>query len=174
MNNKYIGENIKIYRERKNLTQRELGDKIGKTWEMISRYERGESSALKQLNNLADALNIDPRDLLRDSSLQVDNYSTNKVPYFTSIPKNFDFSKTKSYIFYPAPDWILLMDINTFVVDMKIINDENGVIFVSPNSKYEIGDTILTNKDGRLEITKFKRDNKDIVGKVLAEEERFT
>ena len=48
MNNKYIGENIKIYRERKKLTQRELGDKIGKTWEMISRYER---RGVPHLNN---------------------------------------------------------------------------------------------------------------------------
>lgn len=173
MNNKYIGENIKIYRERRSLTQRELGDKIGKTWEMISRYERGESSPLNQLDNLADALNIDPRDLLRDSSSQVDNYSTNKVPYFTSIPKDKDFTKTKSYLFYPAPDWILQLDINVFVMDMSIVDGSKGIIFISPNSQLETGDTVLVNKNDKLEITKYKRNNENIIGKVLAQEVRF-
>ena len=173
MNNKYIGENIKIYRERKKLTQRELGDKIGKTWEMSSRYERGESSPLKQLNNLADALNIDPRDLLRDSSSQVDNYSTNKIPYFTSIPDNNDFLKTKSYLFYPVPDWVLQIDINTFAVDMNIVDGSNGVVYISPNSRYEIGDTVLINDNGNLEIVKYRRNSRDIIGKVLAQEVRF-
>lgn len=173
MKNNYIGENIKIYRERRNYTQRELGDKIGKTWEMISRYERGESSALKQLDKLADALNVDPRDLLKDSSSQVDNYSTNKIPFFTSIPTDLDFSKNKSYIFYPAPDWILQIDIDAFAVDMSIVDGSNGVLFVSPKSKYEIGDTVLVNDNGNLEVVKHRRGDKDVVGKVLAQEVRF-
>ena len=173
MKNNYIGENIKIYRERKNYTQRELADKIGRTWEMISRYERGESSPLKQLDTLADALNVDPRDLLKDSSSQVDNYSTNKIPLFTSIPTNLDFSKSKSYIFYPAPDWILQTDIDAFAVDMNIVDGSNGVLFVSPKSKYEIGDTVLVNDNENLEVIKHRRGDKDVVGKVLAQEVRF-
>ena len=173
MKNNYIGENIKIYRERKNYTQRELGDKIGKTWEMISRYERGESSALKQLNKLADALNVDPRDLLKDSSSQVDNYSANKILFFTSIPTNLDFSKSKSYIYYPAPDWILQIDIDAFAVDMSIVDGSNGVLFVSPKSKYEIGDTVLVNDNGNLEIVKYRKSSENIIGKVLAKEVRF-
>ena len=64
----YIGENIKIYRKRKKLTQQELGERIGKTWEMISRYERGISSPLNQLQNIADTLEIDPISLMRDHS----------------------------------------------------------------------------------------------------------
>lgn len=67
MNKNYIGENIKVYRERKKMTQRDLGEKIGKTWEMISRYERGVSSPFKQIDSLADALDTNPSDLLKKS-----------------------------------------------------------------------------------------------------------
>ena len=173
MNSKYIAENIKIYRERKKLTQRELGDKIGKTWEMISRYERGESSPLKQLNTLADALNVDPRDLLRDSTSQIDNYSTNKTALFTSIPEDGDFNKGKAYIFYPTPDWVLQVDIDAFVVDMSIVDGSNGVVFISPSSKCRIGDTVLVNDNGNLEIVKYRKSSENIIGKVLAKEVRF-
>ncbi len=173
MNSKYIGENIKIYRERKKLTQRELGDRIGKTWEMISRYERGESSPLKQLNTLADALNVDPRDLLKDSTSQIDNYSTNKIPLFTSMPEDGNFRKGKAYIFYPTPDWILQIDIDAFAVDMEIIDGSNGVVFISPSSECSIGDTVLVNDNGNLEIVKYRKNSESIIGKVLAKEVRF-
>ncbi len=173
MNRNYIGENIKIYRERKKYTQRELADRIGKTWEMISRYERGESSPLKQLDKIANALNVELRDLLRDSSSQVESYSNNKVPFFTTISADGDFAKNSSYIYYPVPDWILEIDIDTFAIDMEMINGENGVVFISPNSVYGMGDTVLVNEKGNLEIVKYRRDDSNILGKVLAKEVRF-
>lgn len=39
--NKYIGEKIKYYRTKKNLTQLELGEYLGITSQTISRYESG-------------------------------------------------------------------------------------------------------------------------------------
>lgn len=179
MNKNYIGENIRLYRERVNLTQRELGEKIGKTWEMISRYERGESSPLKQLNTLADALNIDPRELLKDNSIN-DNYLLNKIPLFISIPKNFNFNKATTYLFYPAPDWILQFDRDTFVIDGNIITnieegvERNGYIFLSPNSTINKGDLIMIERNNQLNILKYRGNNRDrIIGRVLAQEVRF-
>ena len=65
------------------------------------------------------------------------------------------------------------IDINTFAVDMNIVDGSNGVAYISPNSKYEIGDTVLINDNGNLEIVKYRRNSRDIIGKVLAQEVRF-
>ncbi len=175
MNNNYIGENIKIYRERKNYTQRKLGDMIGKTWEMISRYERGESSALNQLDNLANALDIDPRDLLKDSSVP-DNYTNNKIPFFDTIPSNFTFGN--SYIYYPAPDWMIRMDrevfaINTNIVEIKEDFSKNGCIFVAPNADTKKGDLVLIRENDKLVGRELKGKLPNIIGKIIAKEVRF-
>ncbi|HNW33178.1 MAG TPA: helix-turn-helix transcriptional regulator, partial [Candidatus Dojkabacteria bacterium] len=58
MEQNYIGENIRIYRERANLTQQQLADKVGITWEMISRYERNESLPFRKLDGISKALDV--------------------------------------------------------------------------------------------------------------------
>lgn len=58
MTDKEIGEIIRDQRQKKNLSQVELARKVGVTWEMISRYERGKSSALNKLQELAFALEV--------------------------------------------------------------------------------------------------------------------
>lgn len=172
MNNKYVGENIRTFRIRRKLTQRELGDKIGKTWEMISRYETGKSSPMNQLSKLADVLDVDTTDLLRDSDSK-DLYSSNRVPFFTTVPEDGVFDREKTYVFYPAPDWIKEMGRSVFAVEMKIIDGSNGCIFISPEAEVKIGDKVLIYNNGNLEIEVFQRDSVDVVGKVLAQEIRF-
>ena len=172
MNNNYIGENIKIYRERQNLTQQQLADKIGKTWEMISRYERGVSSPMNQLDSLAKALNTTPSELLNDITEKSIKLNFNKVPLFTNISKNFE--KEETYLYYNTPDWILSLDQNTFAIDMKIVDGTNGVAFISPNSEININDMVLVREDNRLRVIMLKSfNNIDIVGKVLAQEVRY-
>lgn len=56
MDNKVIGIQIKKARAEAQLSQTELGGKIGVTWEMISRYENGKSSPRKNLEKIAKAL----------------------------------------------------------------------------------------------------------------------
>ncbi len=176
MKNNYVGENIKIYRERKNYTQKELAEKIGKTWEMVSRYERGESSPFLQLDNLAKALDVDPRDLLRDSSSS-DNYSANKVPFFDAIPRNFDFKN--SYIFYPAPDWMIRLDRDVFAISMNLIKskrddiEELGCIFIAPSIDITKGDLVLRRVNDELVIEELRGKGENILGKVIAKEVRF-
>jgi transcriptional regulator with XRE-family HTH domain len=62
-----IGENIRKYRNRLDLTQEELADRIGVTWEMVSRYERGESSPMNKLEKISNALNVPITDLINNS-----------------------------------------------------------------------------------------------------------
>lgn len=172
MNNNYIGENIKIYRERQNLTQQQLADKIGKTWEMISRYERGVSSPLNQLESLAKALNTTPSDLLNDITEKNIKLNFNRIPFFTNDSK--DFKREDTYLYYSTPDWILSLDPNTFAIDMRVVDNTNGVVFISPNSEININDMVLIREDNHLKLVTLKSfNNLDIIGKVLAQEVRY-
>lgn len=179
MNKNYIGENIRIYRERKKMTQRDLGEKIGKTWEMVSRYERGVSSAFKQIDSLADALDTNPSDLLRkpDENKQ---YVLNRVPLFKSVPEGMDFLNTKAYEYYTAPDWMLNEDIGCFVIDSNLVEikdesvRENTYLFISPNSEYVRNSIVLKRQNKGLVVDRrFNTKDEDIIGKVLAQEIRF-
>ena len=177
MNKNYIGENIRIYRERKNLTQRELADRIGKTWEMVSRYERGTSSALKQAEKIATVLNIEIEDLLRDPGKKKSEFSFNRVPLFTVLPKHLDFKNTKSYIYYTVPDWVLDIDRECFVVDNQIVEiditelDKTGYLYVSPNSVVNTGDIVLINENGKAILKRYQGENReDLIGKILSQE----
>lgn len=182
MNNSYIGENIRTYREKRKLTQQELADKIGKTWEMVSRYERGISSPLTQLTNLADALKVEPSDLLKDNTGDdTGSNITNRIPLFVKIPTDFDFVKKTAYIFYTCPDWIIKLDRDSFVVDTSIIKMKNivkipntGYLFVSPNSIPKFNDFVLIRNKNILEVRKYRKGiKKMVIGKVVAQELRF-
>jgi transcriptional regulator with XRE-family HTH domain len=64
-----VGTKVRHYRERAGLTQTELGDLIGKSLETVGRIERGSTApSLALLEKLADALKVDPRDLLGTGS----------------------------------------------------------------------------------------------------------
>jgi transcriptional regulator with XRE-family HTH domain len=54
VNDKLIGLQLKKARMESGLSQEEVGNRLGVTWEMISRYENGRSSALKHLRKLAE------------------------------------------------------------------------------------------------------------------------
>lgn len=161
------------------MTQRDLGEKIGKTWEMVSRYERGVSSAFKQIDSLADALDTNPSDLLRkpDENKQ---YVLNRVPLFKSVPEGMDFLNTKAYEYYTAPDWMLNEDIGCFVIDSNLVEikdesvRENTYLFISPNSEYVRNSIVLKRQNKGLVVDRrFNTKDEDIIGKVLAQEIRF-
>lgn len=177
MNKNYIGENIRIYRERKSITQRELADKIGKTWEMVSRYERGVSSPLKQIENIASVLNVEVGDLLKDSTKNTASFSFNRIPLFDFLPKDFDFKNTKSYIYYVAPDWILSIDDESFVIDTKLVDSsledlkKDGYLYISPKSEIKNDDVVLIKKNDGITVKKYRQgDSENVIGKVLAQE----
>jgi transcriptional regulator with XRE-family HTH domain len=54
-----IGENIKLYRKKRGLTQTELGNKIGVTGATITRYEKGQlNPSVDKIDKIAIALDI--------------------------------------------------------------------------------------------------------------------
>ena len=55
-----IGEKIKFYRSQKKMTQKELADKIGASYQQISQYERGQRKPkIETLRKIADALDTE-------------------------------------------------------------------------------------------------------------------
>jgi transcriptional regulator with XRE-family HTH domain len=168
-----IGENIRKYRNRLDLTQDQLADRVGVTWEMISRYERGESSPLNKLDKIAEALGISLTDLIDDT------LGTNyEIPLFTEIPKNFIFNTENTTLFYNCPKWLIKRDPESFAIDSKLVNSKvidikQGYIFVSPNSKIGQTDLMLIANDGQLIIEEFKHNGYEPIGKIMMQEILF-
>ncbi|WP_238902698.1 helix-turn-helix transcriptional regulator [Clostridium sp. YIM B02506] len=63
-----IGNKIKDFRIESNISQRELGRRIGKTGQFISLIEQGKSSpSIDTLYSIAEALNIPSKEFLSDN-----------------------------------------------------------------------------------------------------------
>ena len=180
MNNITVGKNIRFYRERLGLTQQDLGDLIGKTWEMISRYERGTSSALSQIDKLSKALRVLPSDLLGDDKELFRNMFP-RVPLFTRKPGEKGFSTSKTNIFYFCPDWILNIDPDTYAVVSEIVKidamdlKKKGVFFIAPNVHCSLGDPTLFLHEKRAHIARLNvipREDSPftVMGRVIAHE----
>ncbi|MCD8238445.1 MAG: helix-turn-helix domain-containing protein [Clostridiales bacterium] len=61
-----IGENIKKLRKERNLTQQELGDKVGVTQAMIGQIERGSKTPTMVLGkDIAEAFEVDVAELYK-------------------------------------------------------------------------------------------------------------
>lgn len=54
-----IGKIIREKRQKLGLSQQVLAKRVGVTWEMISRYERGRSSALQKIFDISEALEME-------------------------------------------------------------------------------------------------------------------
>jgi len=66
---KYVASKIKYYREKKNITQKELAEAINTTQQSIARYENGERKADQNiLFALADYFNISINDFFPDTN----------------------------------------------------------------------------------------------------------
>ena len=174
MNHADIGENIKIYRNKRDYTQQTLAEKVGVTWEMISRYERGVSSPLQKIDSIAEALSIKTKDLLEPYGSNRDG--SRKIPLFTSLPSDFAFTKENTKYYYPCPDWIYEMDNDCFAVDADIVKNEtielkaNGILFIV-NREFSKSKIYFVKEDTTL-VTK-REYEKDAIGKVIAEEARL-
>ncbi len=74
------GERIKKIRQEKGLLQRELGEKIGVSQQMIGQWENGKSNPkIETIRKIADALNVPHYELLGfDGSIRVNQTSQRK------------------------------------------------------------------------------------------------
>ena len=179
MEQNYIGENIRIYRERANLTQQQLADKIGISWEMISRYERNESSPMYKLDPLSKALSVSKSQLLekhipeRYSSLEY------KIPLFITFPPSNRFHPNQTNYFYLCPEWLLKTDRECIAIDTSLIEScyqqfqGNGIVYISTQVKPELNDLILVKSNNRLITERYSNRNINVLGKILAQEIRY-
>ena len=70
-----IGDNIKKYRKHSNLTQKELGELIGKSTISIRKYEANDiTPSLKVLDDISKALNVNIRELTNNNDNEFDEF----------------------------------------------------------------------------------------------------
>jgi transcriptional regulator with XRE-family HTH domain len=184
MDLKAIGAKIKYLRQTQDLTQKELGEKIGTSWEMISRYETGKSSPLARIDRIAESLNTTIAKILTDNiiSEEIESYSPNFIPFidkkFTDI--NLALKETKKY--YTAPNWIIQKYLQPFCIDTNILKlqttqiTKSGVLFAvqeKPLSKKDV--VIVLNAKKLLTATtrQNSKTNQKMLATVIAWEKRF-
>jgi transcriptional regulator with XRE-family HTH domain len=182
MNYNAIGKKIRNKREEIKLTQKDLAEKVGVSWEMISRYERGVSSPLHRISSIAEALNSSVAELLQEGNIPNLKETTegNRVPLFTNLPQNMNFNRTATY-YYAAPDWILQKFEKVFALDPKVpeiktaMLSGKGPLFIYQTQDAQVGDIVLIRVNNKLLIDKYDDDfsTDSIIGVVLAEEKRF-
>jgi transcriptional regulator with XRE-family HTH domain len=174
-----MGENIRIYRERANLTQQELADRVGVTWEMISRYEREESSALKNLEKLSKALNVSKIQLLEKHIPERYSNMEYKVPLFVQIPPLNRFSINQTNYYYSCPEWILQRDRESIAIDATLVECENcefnknGILYVSTKIVPHKDDFVILKGSKELIVKKYTNSLTKVLGVVLAQEIRY-
>lgn len=180
MEENYIGENIRLYRERLDLTQQQLADKIGVSWEMVSRYERATSSPLKKIQHIADALEVSKSQLLEKHIPQGVPLGDLRIPLFIKIPSPARFDIMQTNYYYISPEWIVKNYKKVIAIDSSIVNSnitnfkKNGVFFVSLEQQCKHGEYILLKKYDSLELKIYTNEKKeDILGILLAQEIRF-
>ncbi len=179
MEQNYIGENIRIYRERANLTQQQLADKVGITWEMISRYERNESLPFRKLDGISRALDVPKSQLVERHTPQRYSVMDFKVPLFTTFPKSNRFYPSHTNYYYVCPEWILKRDRECIAIDSSLINSDgkefnrDGVVYISKNIKPITNDYVLIRDSNGLITERYTNTNCNVLGKVLAQEIRY-
>lgn len=197
VNNKKIGLQIKKARAEAQMTQAEVGKRIGVTWEMISRYENGKSSSRQNLEKISSVLKkpiqyffgveeLPISDEIRKlkeilERREVEDQISREVPYLESID---EFSIKKAVEFtnqkYICPSWISTKYSEVFALKLSGIQSnvlviaKNDVAYISASKKPEVGDLVLVKTDGVRHIVKNTRTlNKRFEGVILALEKRL-
>lgn len=197
MNDRKIGIQIKKARAEAQLTQTQLGRKIGVTWEMISRYENGKSSPRKNLEKIAKTLNkpiqyffgveeVPISDEIQKLSILLQRkgaelQKAGEIPYIESLA-GFTLSKAIQLTSqtYSCPSWIVarfkklfafkLDDVTSSVV--SIGKDDVG--FFTKSLLPKIGNYVLVKERDRFKIEKYSKSLKKKVHAVLlAVEKRY-
>ena len=183
MNLKNIGLQIKHLRLSSGLTQKQLADKIGVSWEMISRYETGRSSPLNQLLPIAEALETSPAQVIRDISVQdhSEQYQRNTIPLLDKPFKDLATALRSTKNFYVAPDWIVQQSSKPFAIDSSIIIFEtskisgNGILYASSYKPDTPSNLALILEDENLIVTSLgnRTSRQKVIGTIIAMEERL-
>ncbi len=193
---KQIGIQIKKARMEKGLSQEELGEKLGVTWEMVSRYENGRSSARKYLAQLSEILdkpiayffgiknfptyNVDEIvEKLKESGVTYDSSQKNKIILIDDFSiLGFERSLKLTRQYYSAPEWftekyskIFALRLDSVVTD-ELDKNKGDIGFFAIDEKPQKGDFVLI-KDGRFfKLVKYDKSLKNSVLAVLMFQER--
>ncbi len=90
MVNKVFAKNLRLLRTKFNLTQKQLAEKVGVSWEMISRYENAKTMPdWVTFVRIARALHVEPAALLNSelmlSDVQRANVNSMRLPLIVSL-----------------------------------------------------------------------------------------
>ncbi len=151
MDLKDIGLKIKYLRKYEGLTQKQLAEKIGTTWEMISRYETGKSSPLGRIDKIAEALNVSIAKILTDNMVEDEDipYSQNLIPLINTPFTDIHQALKETKLYYNAPQWITQKYLQPFGLDCKILDiqttqlDKNGILFAVPEKPASDKDLVI-------------------------------
>ena len=92
--NKQIGDNIRIFRKKRNLTLNELSGLVHKSKSTLSKYEKGEISIdIETLYEIADALQIHVEQLIYCPPKRTTAITSNSNPAFFNGVSQFYASK---------------------------------------------------------------------------------
>ncbi|MBU0976732.1 MAG: helix-turn-helix transcriptional regulator [Patescibacteria group bacterium] len=197
MSEKIIGKQIRKARMERQLTQSDLGKKIGVTWEMISRYENGKSSSRKNLEKIAKVLSKPIQFFfgveeapITDEIARLSNLLESKrselirntdVPLLESLGEfSLDDAVKLTHQRYTCPSWIRssFRDIFAFKLD-EVESDVvsagvNDIGFFTSALGPLSGSYILLTRNGRLSIEKYSKGLEGkVIGTLLAIERRY-
>lgn len=192
-----IGIQIKKARLEAQLTQGELGQKIGVTWEMISRYENGKSSPRKNLEKISEVLGKPiqyffgveeapiSEEIKRLTKLLIkkgeDLQRGGEVPYLETL-NGFPLKKAISLTnqSYSCPSWIYSRYSNVYALRLDDIGSDilsigKGDIGYFTNAlDHKIGDYILFKEKSKYRIDKYRKGfRKKVIAILLAVEKRY-
>lgn len=165
------------------LTQAELGKKIGVSWEMISRYENGKSSARQNLELLADVLGKPIQyffgvedvplteeiqkltKLLKEKGKEFEKRGT--VPMVGALSE-FGLEKALDLTnqSYFCPSWIYANFQNIFALRMNEVDSKvvtagvDDVGYFTKGKKPEPGNFVLVKREGEYWVEKYSKSEK--------------
>lgn len=183
MNPEHIGLQIKYYRQITGLTQKQLAEKIGTTWEMVSRYETGKSLPFRRILEIADSLKVPVGTLISDNAVGEKKaaYNFNSVPLvdkpFIDIKKAIENTKT----YYNAPDWVARSSGKPFAISTEILVVEtghiskNGILYAVREKPSSYNDLIILHRGKEVVVTQYGSATSahKICATVIAYEKRF-
>ncbi len=152
MDNAKTGRRIRLAREKRSMSQEELGDRLGLNKSTIQRYESGQVQRIKQpiLENMARILNVDadwltlktddPEAFCETSNISyvIDSDRIYSIPVFESVSAGFG-----AYAGSEIVDYIPVVINNRYDVDDTIAIKVKGD---SMYPKIEDGDTIVVRR----------------------------
>ncbi|HEC66736.1 MAG TPA: XRE family transcriptional regulator [bacterium] len=201
LDNFEIGRKIKKARKEAGLTQEQLGKKLRITWEMISRYENGRSSAKEKIERIAQYTEkpisyfygLDD-DLIGDNIERIAEALKKKgIGYLPSTKQreeihfieeystefSFDENLALTKQKYSSPEWILNKYPNSFALSLTNVNSdhldfsEGDIGFFNQTLQPNPNDLVLIEQDG-LRIVRFSEGmNPQILAILLMVERRY-